>query len=279
MCKFTLTMLEGTRALLAAHGRELPQRDDLCGAFCTALALRAAGVQRRGGEELDQDAVALAAGSLVSAAGDPASLPAGETGRRDYRLTLPQIEDAARSGTTPAGLTRAVDGLSDGALAAVPLSGPWSAQTLAAAFETAAALSRPVTLVANIATRHLWGSRASAEQLLAYLLEGELDGPDPDWDVGHFVCAVGRVEGPAGSLYVVADTYPSLGNGGVYAQPAERLALALQRPPAQPGASPAGGMLAVADARDAETVRAGARAAGLREALWDNGTLTAPLAA
>jgi len=210
---------------------------------------------------------------------DPASLPAGETGRRDYRLTLPQIEDAARSGTTPAGLTRAVDGLSDGALAAVPLSGPWSAQTLAAAFETAAALSRPVTLVANIATRHLWGSRASAEQLLAYLLEGELDGPDPDWDVGHFVCAVGRVEGPAGSLYVVADTYPSLGNGGVYAQPAERLALALQRPPAQPGASPEGGMLAVADARDAATLRAGARAAGLREALWDNGTLTAPLAA
>src|SRR5205823_12085468 len=64
------------------------------------------------------------------------------------------------------GLARAVDGLSHGALAVVPLSGPWSAQTLAAAFETAAALSRPVTLVANIATRHLWGSRASAEQLL-----------------------------------------------------------------------------------------------------------------
>src|SRR5436305_4690860 len=104
MCKFTLTMLEGTRALLPAHRRELPQRDDLCGAFCTALALRAAGVQGRRDEQLDQDAVALAAGSLISPAGDPASLPAGETGRRDYRLRLPQIEDAARSGTTPAGL-------------------------------------------------------------------------------------------------------------------------------------------------------------------------------
>src|SRR5690349_17197730 len=229
MCKFTLTVLEGTRALLATHQRELPQRDDLCGAFCTALALHAAGLQRGSGGELDQDAVALAAGSLVSAAGDTASLPAGETGRRDYRLTLPQIEDATRSGTTPAGLARAIDDLSGGSLTAVPLSGPWSAQTLAAAFEAAAALRRPVTLVANIATRHLWGTRASAEQLLAYLLEGDLDGPDPDWDVGHFVCVVGRVEGPAGSLYVVADTYPSLGNGGVYAQPAERLALALQR--------------------------------------------------
>src|SRR5437763_12127712 len=138
MCKFTLTMLEGTRALLAAHRRELPQRDDLCGAFCTALALRAAGVQRRGGEDLDQDAVALAAGSLVSAAGDPASLPAGETGRRDYRLTLPQIEDAARSRAPPAGLARAVAERSDRPLAAVPLAGPWSAQPLPAALAPAA---------------------------------------------------------------------------------------------------------------------------------------------
>jgi hypothetical protein len=39
-----LTLLQGARELLAAHARELPQRDDLCGAFCGALALRAAGI-------------------------------------------------------------------------------------------------------------------------------------------------------------------------------------------------------------------------------------------
>ena len=36
-------LLPGARELLAMHERELPQRDDLCGAFCGALALGAAG--------------------------------------------------------------------------------------------------------------------------------------------------------------------------------------------------------------------------------------------
>jgi hypothetical protein len=278
MRKFTLSLLEGTPALLAAHRDELPQRDDLCGAFCAALGLRAAGLRERAGEIVDQDAVALAAGSLVSARSDPDSLPAGETGRRDYRLTLPLIEDPSRSGTTPAGLARAVRDLSDEALEAVPLAGPWTAATLAEIFDAAAALKRPVTLVANIATRHLWGTHPRAEQLLSYLLEGRQDGPPPDWDVGHFVCVVARVEGPGGSLYAIADTYPSLGSAGVYAQPAERLALALQRPGTEERA-PAGGILVLAEAREAEALRAAARAAGLHEALWDNGTLTAPLAA
>jgi hypothetical protein len=278
MRKLSLSLLEGTPALLAAHRSELPQRDDLCGAFCAALALRAGGLRERAGGPIDQDAVALAAGSLVSARSDPDSLPTGETGRRDYRLTLPLIEDASRSGTTPAGLVRAVRELSGGALEAVPLAGAWTVERLAAAFDAAAALERPVTLVANIATRHLWGTHPRADQLLAHLLEGRQDGPPPDWDVGHFVCVTARVEGPGGSLYAIADTYPSLGTAGVYAQPAERLALALQRP-GQGQDGPAGGILAIADAREADGLRAGAGAAGLRETLWDNGTLTAPLAA
>jgi hypothetical protein len=284
MCKLTLSLLEGTPALLAAHRDELPQRDDLCGAFCAALGLRAAGLCEHAGEAIDQDAVALAAGSLISARGDHGSLPAGETGRRDYRLALPLIEDSSRSGTTPAGLARAVRDLSGGALQALPLAGPWSAAALAAIFDAALVLERPVTLVANIATRHLWGTHPRADELLAYLLEGRQDGPPPDWDVGHFVCVIARVEGPGGSLYVIADTYPSLGTAGVYAQPAERLALALQRPAAgqRSGAeqsAPAGGILALAAPREAEALRGAARAAALHEAPWDNGTLTAPLAA
>ena len=58
-----MTLLPGARELLAVHTRELPQRDDLCGAFCGALALNAAGIAEHDGEPLDQDAVALAAGS------------------------------------------------------------------------------------------------------------------------------------------------------------------------------------------------------------------------
>jgi hypothetical protein len=66
----------------------------------------------------------------------------------------------------------------------------------------------------------------------------------------------------------VADTYPSLGDGGVHMQPRERLATALERRD-----MPAGGMLVVVAAEDAASVRAGARALGLREGIWDNGTI------
>lgn len=265
-----MTLLPGARALLAVHAREAPQRDDLCGAFCGALALHAAGVVRTlgGGEPVDQDAVALAAGSVVSRSPDAGTLPLGEQGRRDYRLSLPFVEDPAVSGTTAAGLLGAVEQLSDGGLAAIPYTGPWSATTLGGLFELVAALEHPVALLANLATRHLWGSHPRADQLLDYLLDGAQSGPPPDWDVGHFVCVIGRVHGPAGSLYGVADTYLSLGAGGVHLQPQERLAAAIDRRD-----MPAGGVLVVAHIEDAPAVRSGAAALGLDEGVWDNGTV------
>ncbi|MCW3018396.1 MAG: hypothetical protein JWN10_704 [Solirubrobacterales bacterium] len=263
-----MTLLPGTRELLAVHARELPQRDDLCGAFCGALALNAAGVAGRDGDAIDQDAVALAAGSIVSGARDAGTLPRGETGRRDYRLSIPTIEDHDVSGTTAAGLAEAITTLSAGALEAIPYAGPWNAATLTGVFELAAALEHPVTLVANFATHHLWGGRPSVNQLLSYLLDGDLDGPAPDWHVGHFACVFGRVRGPRGSLYGVADTYPALGDGGVHLQPQERLAAALER-----REQPAGGLFVVASAGDAATVRTGGAALGLAERIWDNGSV------
>ncbi len=265
-----IALLPGARELLAIHARELPQRDDLCGAFCGALALRAAGIERHGGEPLDQDAVALAAGSVVSRLQDTGALPRGERGRRDYRLALPFVEDAAVSGTTAAGVLSAVERLSGGVLAAIPYSGPWTAGTLGGLFDLAAALERPVTLIANLATRHLWGGRPRAEELLDHLYGGERSGPPADWDVGHFACVIGRIRGPGGSVYGVADTYPSLGSGGVHLQPAERLAAAIERRD-----KPAGGVIVVVAAADGPTVRAGAGAVGLSEGIWDNGAVTA----
>ncbi len=263
-----MTLLPGAQELLAQHARELPQRDDLCGAFCGALALRAAGIDKRNEEPVDQDAVALAAGSTVSFAREAGTLPHGETGRRDYRITPPLIDDPDSSGTTAAGLLEALARLSDGALEVIPYVGPWTADTLAGLFELTTALSHPATLVANFATRHLWGARPSVSQLLSYLLDGDPDGPPPDWDVGHFACVVGRVSGPAGSLYAIADTYPALGDGGVHLQPQERLAAALERRD-----MPAGGMIVVVFAEDAASVRAGADVLGLEERIWDNGTI------
>ena len=269
----TLSLLTGARRLLELHARELPQRDDLCGAFCGALALQAAGIVERDGEPLDQDAVALAAGSIVSGVPAPGVLPDGEVGRRDYRLEIPSIADSEVSGTTATGVKQALDALATGALETVPLAGPWSVETLGGLYELAAASERELTLIANFATHHLWGSRASALQLLGYLIDGKQDGPPPDWRVGHFACVVGRVKGPRGTLYAVADTYPALGDNGVHLQPQERLAAALERRD-----MPAGGMLVVAFPRDAAAVRSGARALGLREETWDNGTITAEAA-
>jgi hypothetical protein len=264
-----MVLLPGARALLAAHAHELPQRDDLCGAFCGALALAAAGIHEHDGDLVDQDAVALCAGSAVSREPQPGILPHGERGRRDYRLALAQIDDAQASGTTAAGVVSAVHELSGERLAAIPFTGPWTASTLGLLFEAAAARGRPASLIANLATHHLWGGRPSAAQLLDYLLDGVQSGPEPDWQVGHFVCVVGRVTGPGGSLYCVADTYPSLGRQGIHIQPAERLAAAIERRD-----KPAGGVIAVVFDEDAQAIREGACAAGLIEGLWDNGSTT-----
>jgi uncharacterized protein DUF6885 len=311
------TLLPGARALLALHASELPQRDDLCGAFCGALALYAAGIELPTGEPLDQDTVAWAAGSVISTQQDTGNLPHGETGRRDYRLALPWVDDATVSGTTAAGMVGAIERLAGGALAAIPYSGPWTAPTLDGLFELVATLEHPVALIANLATRHLWGGHARLDQLLDYLYDGEQSGPPPDWEVGHFVCVFGRVRGPRGTLYGIADTYPSLGSGGVHMQPTERLSAAIERRDRSretlasdrsgktlafgagrfgdaSGASvspigppfdqhprfgqPSGGVVVVLATSDAARVRAGARELGLHESIWDNGTVTAEVA-
>jgi hypothetical protein len=274
---FGLTLLPGAPALLERHARELPQRDELCGAFCGALALYAAGLDEHDGDPLDQDAVALAAGSVVAEMPDTASLPLGERGRRDYRVSLPLTGDSALAGTTAPGLVQAIERLGGAELAAIPYAGPWSGTALDGLFDLAQGLANPVTLVANHATAHLWGTHPRVDRLLGYLLDGDLKGPPPDWRVWHFACVVGRVRGPAGALYALADTYPALGNGGVHLQPRERLAAALDRREPPGGQRLGGGIIVVASATDGPAVRARAQALGLSEGAWDNGTVTAEM--
>jgi hypothetical protein len=258
-------LLPGAARLARLHGAELPQRDELCGAFCTWLALRAAGV-----EVEDQDAVAQAAGSVLAPAESDhaAALPFGETGRRDYRLALPTVYDFDLSGTAAGGLVRAVEELSSGAHVAVPVAGPWSGDTVAALLDVAAA-EQEAALVLNVATRFLWGSRPSVAAVIAYLASGDADaGPGPDWDVGHFVGCWGALRGARGTLAVVADTYPRIGWGGVHLQPVERVAAALARD----GMMTDGGALVLVPAARADALRAALGAAGFRLDVWDNGS-------
>ena len=83
--------------------------------------------------------------------------------RRDYRLTVPVIEYATASGTTPAGLVRGLEQISGGALAAIPLPGPWSTGTLTRLFDLASAVPRPLTIVANLATLAL-GAKVECQE-------------------------------------------------------------------------------------------------------------------
>jgi hypothetical protein len=260
--------LAASAPLLELHAAELPQKDELCGAFWVTLALRRAGHLEHEGEPIDQDAVALAAASVLSPGGSRDLLPAGEEGRSDFRLELPR-EDGDSSGTSAGGLVRAVERLSGGGLAAVPVAGPWSAAAVDDVLDAAACSPAPVTLVANVATGELWGSHATAAQLAGYLESGEDgDGPPSDWSVGHFVGLVARLRGPRGTLVVVGDTYRSLGLGGVHLQPVERVAAALQRD-RFPGD---GGVLAIVAAPAAPALGDRFAVSGRRIAVWDNGT-------
>jgi uncharacterized protein DUF6885 len=262
-----LTPVTGADRLAELHAAELPQKNELCGAFWATLALRAAGITTAG-EPIDQDAVGQAADSVLSATPSD-DLPPGEAGRTDYRLSFPTVEDSALSGTSVAGLVRAVDSLSSGSLAVLPVAGPWTPESVAAVVDAAATCKRPCTPIANLATRHLWGSRTSVTTLLGYLISGDPDlGPEPDWDVGHFVGLLGAVRGPRGTLVIVADTYRSLGWDGIHLQPLPRMADALARK----GSGRPSGVLLVASSDDAPEIEQHVRAAGLDIGLWDNGT-------
>jgi len=122
-------LLPSAARLAELHAAEIPQKDELCGCFATLLALRAAGV-----EVEDQDAVALAAGSVLAPqdSDHTSVLPFDERGRRDYRLQLPTVDDPELSGTAAGGLARAVSELSGGAQVVGPAGRPRTAATAAA---------------------------------------------------------------------------------------------------------------------------------------------------
>lgn len=263
-----LILFSGAESLLELHAAELPQKNELCGAFWGTLALRNAGVTLDDGP-LDQDAVGLAAGSVLSTVQDDDDLPPGEPGRTDYRVSFPTVDDSSVSGTSAGGLVRALSELSSGRLEIVPVAGPWNPTAVHAVLEAAASCAQPCTVIANLATRHLWGSRVDPPALAAYLVLGDRDlGPPPDWDVGHFVSLLGAIEGPRGTLVLVGDTYRALGWAGLHLQPVERLADALNRT----DSGHPSGVILVASTDDGPAVRSRIDDAGLTVDTWDNGS-------
>ena len=248
------TLTRGADRLLELHAAEAPQKDELCGCFWTTLALRL-----HGEGPVEQDDVAVLAGSVITTHGHQHVLPFGQAGRNDFIAELPITDDDEASGTSAHGLVLAVEQISSGRLAALPVAGLDTASLLALVREASEGTA-PVALVANPQTGAFWGSHPTVAQLAAYLERGDLDaGPESDWAVGHFVGLLGLDEGRAGTLIMVVDTYPAIGLGGVHLQPVERVVAALE----------GRGVLVIAEPDVAARV---AEAGGGVAELWDNGS-------
>jgi hypothetical protein len=238
----------------------MPQKDQLCGAFWGALVLSAAG------QPESQQEVALRAGTAL-AEGEPAGwLPPGAAPRADYEASIPVASDGPLAGTPATGVARGIEELSGGALAVVPVAGPWSAATVVSLVEIAARTPGCVP-IANLRTGHLWGSRPSARLLLDHLHGRRVEGPPPDWDCGHFLTIAACVSGPGGALVIVRDTYPQLGWNGYHPQPAHAFAAALDRDDGYEG-----GVLCACEAPTVEPLARHLGKAGFEVRHWDNGS-------
>lgn len=202
------------------HARMLPQKDNFCGAFCGAIALCANDI------DVDQDDVAVASGSLLPEVDGLGGLPPGASPRLDYRLSVPRVADDAITGTSARGLAHAVEELSGGAVEAVGLPAPLTADQVCRVLTDAGEAG--AFAIANLRTEPLWASRPSPAALVAYLEHGEDVGEPAEWSVGHFCELAGILRGSAGTLIVLRDTYAQLGLGGHHLQPAERVAEALE---------------------------------------------------
>lgn len=264
----TLMIADSGRAVERARARERKQKDELCGAFCAAAAIE--GIT---GRHITQDAIADAAATVLSGGAVPA-VPPGETSRVDYLGPLPIADDPETAGTSASGLVRAVQAVAGDDLAVVPLTGAWTADAAGLLLDLAHEPDTAVIL--NVATRHLWPTHTNLLTVHAYL-NGEAVDPGPsEWDVGHFILLLGSYIGSERRLAVCADTYPSLGAGGVHLQPLEALAAGMNRDD-DPATS--GGALVLTTVDRGDSVRERATSAGLDVRAWDNGTPDAGLAA
>jgi hypothetical protein len=240
------------------------QKDNLCGPFWAARILRDAGIEEWGGETIDEDLLALRAGTSLPEP-DGGSVPPGAASRTGYRFVLPRVPPE-RSGTAAGALAATIESAAGGRLRCLPLRGGFTAERVAAMLEGAARL-RGARLLANLDTGGLWGSRPAPGALVAELRGEQVEGPPADWGVGHFCELELLVRGAGGALVVVHDSYPSLGLEGRHLQPPRAVAAALRRADGREG-----GVLVVTPTAEAARAEALARTLGLEIGSWDNGT-------
>lgn len=191
--------LPGADRVLAAHGRALPQPDQLCGPFTARMALHAVLAEPPSVSDL-----ARAAGTRIWPHDVAAWRPAGEALIRTGWDDLPAAASIDTCGTNATGLAAGVE-MTCPTVGVVPAGGGGDVAALIVALRD---LDRPLGLLANLRTGpvappvppHI-SPDASAETSI----EGAT------WDVGHFVV----LWGTHGSQVAIADSYASLGTPGL----------------------------------------------------------------
>ncbi|GAB3007453.1 hypothetical protein LWP59_28890 [Amycolatopsis acidiphila] len=247
----------GARELVTQARAEMPQKNELCGAFVTLVSLRANGISVR-----DQDEAALAAGVRLGPDATP-TWPPGEKSRDDYRLALPRASDPAETGASARGVAHAVETLSAGRMRAVPASGDWTSAALGTLLAGLHGLGW-VAPVANVDTGEFGAHDTPDRALLDYLEGGLPPFWSSRWRVGHFALLGGTLSGPGGTVVSIVDSYPSLGDRGVHLQLLDRLVAALRRD----GMAGPGGLLLVVDAAEQQAAEELVRSSGLDPCLW-----------
>ncbi len=249
---------------VVAEGARAQQKDNLCGPFWAARVLNESGFSSWEGQPIDEDLVALRAGTVLPDANTDAGVPPGAVSRAAYRYPLPTAP-VEHSGTSALALAEVIEAASAGELRCVPLRGAWNAERVERLVDEARDMGS--RLIANLRTGRLWGSRPPIEVLLGELQGHPVQDPAADWDVGHFVELEMLIRGPQRSLVVVHDSYPSLGWDGRHFQPSRVLAAALLRDDGREG-----GVLAIVPKARAEATKALAAEIGLDIRTWNNGT-------
>lgn len=260
--------LIGTGLIGDLQASFMPQKDGCCGPFWGAIALRAFGIVRFEDEPIDQDLLAVHSGTTLDDEGDPyEALPPHSEPRLDYRLHLPVADNPAESGTSAHGVADGIEWVSGGQLSVLPVAGPWTAESVELLLDVVAEVAPDAVLIANWATRHLWGSRPTPQVILAHLAGQDAESPSAEWDVGHFANLVALLRGPGGSFVVVRDSYPVLGWKGHHLQPPAAAAAALRR-----GDGKEGGVLVVVRASASDEVKRRLVEGGFELRQWNNGT-------
>ena len=290
-----ITLVDGADEMAARFDALGPQRPATCGAYALSYLLPVLGYARHAGHDLaDEDYLAHLAAVTVEAEEIPVSdevtrrVRTGELtedealrdhGRTWYRFPVRSSDDPVRSGTSPAGVARAIAVASGGAWTAVPVAARDADGRPALDHERWAAL---LDTLATRAAAWRWHAifNYESDQMLRpddpLYTADVLASPDvlerlprDTWGVGHFVGLAGlwRMDGDGPWWLLLLDTYKHRGFEGYQPQPAELMRRAMVRTDGREGGVllvvPTGHVTAV------ETLLAGL---GIPERMWSNGS-------